>query len=62
MDSATMETITLGFESRAADKNIFDLAYEKCYQVLKFDYMPRFLISDMFLKLEAGTRSRRGSR
>ncbi|GMH49721.1 hypothetical protein TL16_g00591 [Triparma laevis f. inornata] len=61
MDSATMETITLGFESRAADKNIFDLAYEKCYQVLKFDYMPRFLISDMFLKLEAGTRSRRGS-
>jgi hypothetical protein len=61
MDSATMETITLGFESRAADENIFDLAYEKCYQVLKFDYMPRFLISDTFVKLEDGTRSRRGS-
>ncbi len=30
-------------------------------QVLKFDYMPRFLISETFTKLEDGTRRRRGS-
>mmetsp|Transcript_21233 Transcript_21233/g.42385 ORF Transcript_21233/g.42385 Transcript_21233/m.42385 type:complete len:530 (+) Transcript_21233:148-1737(+) len=61
MDSATTETISLAFDNMAADENIFDFAYEKCYQVLKFDYMPRFLISETFVKLEDGTRARRGS-
>ena len=51
-DSATMETISLAFDNMAADERIFDLAYEKCYQNLKFDYMPRFLISYTFTKLE----------
>ena len=38
-DSATTETISLAFDNMAADEQIFDFAYEKCYQVLKFDYM-----------------------
>ena len=61
VDSATKDTIKLAFASKTADTNIFDLAYEKAYQNLKFDYMPRFLISDDFMKLEATTRGRRGS-
>jgi hypothetical protein len=40
---------------------VFDLAYEKCYQRLKFEFMPRFLISESFTKLEDRTRERRGS-
>jgi hypothetical protein len=39
LDGATRETITLGFENKAADDRIFDLGYEKAYQVLKFDFM-----------------------
>ncbi|GMH48753.1 hypothetical protein TrRE_jg8235 [Triparma retinervis] len=61
VDSATVETITQAFESRASDENVFDLAYEKCYQRLKFEFMPRFLISESFTKLEDRTRERRGS-
>ena len=61
VDSATIETITQAFESRASDENVFDLAYEKCYQRLKFEFMPRFLISESFTKLEDRTRERRGS-
>ncbi len=33
LDSATRETIVLGFENKVADENIFDLSYEKAYQV-----------------------------
>jgi len=33
LDGATRETITLGFENKAADEAIFDLSYEKAYQV-----------------------------
>lgn len=61
VDSATIETITQAFENKASDENVFDLAYEKCYQRLKFEFMPRFLISDSFTKLEDSTRERRGS-
>jgi len=61
VDSATIETITQAFENRASDEFIFDLAYEKCYQRLKFEFMPRFLISSSFMKLEESTRERRGS-
>lgn len=51
----------LAFESFVYDSKVFDLAYEKAYQCLKFDHMPQFLISDSFMKLEQGTQIRRGS-
>mmetsp|Transcript_10150 Transcript_10150/g.20200 ORF Transcript_10150/g.20200 Transcript_10150/m.20200 type:complete len:583 (+) Transcript_10150:70-1818(+) len=61
MDSATRKTIMLAFESFTSDSHVYDLAYEKAYQCLKFDHMPQFLISDTFMKLEQGTQVRRGS-
>ncbi|GMI21651.1 hypothetical protein TeGR_g4448 [Tetraparma gracilis] len=61
LDSATRRTIMLAFETKTYDPNVFDLAYEKAYQTLKFDYMPQFLISDDFMKLEDNTSVRRGS-
>jgi len=61
IDSATRTTIMLAFETKSYDTGVFDLAYEKAYQCLKFDHMPRFLISDDFMKLEARTQVRRGS-
>ncbi|GMH82151.1 hypothetical protein TrVE_jg12996 [Triparma verrucosa] len=61
IDSATRKTIMLAFESFVYDSKVFDLAYEKAYQCLKFDHMPQFLISDSFMKLEQGTQVRRGS-
>jgi len=61
LDNPTRETIKLAFLTDKYDQGVFDLAYEKAYQCLKFDYMPQFLISDAFLKLESGTKVRRGS-
>jgi len=61
IDSATRSTIMLAFENEVYDASVFDLAYEKAYQCLKFDYMPLFLISDDFTKLEERTKVRRGS-
>ncbi len=61
IDTATRKTIMLAFEHRCYDHQIFDLAYEKAYQCLKFDHMPQFLISNAFMNLEQGTQVRRGS-
>ena len=61
IDSATRRTIHLAFETKTYDMNVFDLAYEKAYQTLKFDHMPLFLISDNFMLLEETTSVRRGS-
>ena len=61
MDNATRQTIELAFVMEKYDNGVFDLAYEKAYQCLKFDYMPQFLISDAFVNLEEGTKVRRGS-
>jgi hypothetical protein len=61
IDKATRDTIMMAFESKCYDYAVFDLAYEKAYQCLKFDYMPQFLISEEFVKLENRTQVRRGS-
>lgn len=60
IDNATRETVILAFRSNQFDLRIFDLAYEKAYQCLKFDFMPQFLISPTFLELEDETKVRRG--
>ncbi|GMH48749.1 hypothetical protein TrRE_jg8234 [Triparma retinervis] len=61
LDKPTRRTIELAFVTDKHDYAVFDLAYEKAYQCLKFDYMPQFLISDAFMALESGTKVRRGS-
>jgi hypothetical protein len=61
LDKPTRRTIELAFVTDKYDFAVFDLAYEKAYQCLKFDYMPQFLISDAFMTLESGTKVRRGS-
>lgn len=43
--------------SRKAKGRIFDLAAEKVFQRLKFEYMPRFLLSDDFTSISSKTRS-----
>jgi len=61
IDNPTRMTVMLAFATKTFDSRVFDLAYEKSYQILKFDYLSKFLISEAFMNLEKGTTRRRGS-
>ena len=55
LDSATKEqiknTISKGRSDRV-DRRVFALAAEKCFQQMKFNHFPRFLLSKEFTKLK----------
>ena len=51
----------LAFATKTYDYRVYDLVYEKSYQILKFEYLSKFLISEDFMKIEKGTTKRRGS-
>ena len=52
LDKATCQSIQDAVDGNAIEAHMFDLANEKVYQRLKFDYMPGFITSDKFMQLD----------
>lgn len=52
LDKATCQSIQDAIDGNHIEAHMFDLANEKVYQTLKFDYMPGFITSDRFMQLD----------
>ena len=55
LDSVTREDIATAISDANADletiQRVFEVAFVKVFQKLKFEYMPRFLVSEQFMGL-----------
>ena len=52
LDKATCQSIQDAIDGNHIEAHMFDLANEKVYQALKFEYMPGFIVSDRFMQLD----------